>query len=71
MKPRLLSCSSSRASSYVAAAHLAEHPDDADQDDQVEDADDVEERAGDGGADDAGDLVQDARSRSRPDRPAP
>ena len=41
MNPRLLSCSSSSASSYLAAAHLAGTPEDADQHDQVEDPDDA------------------------------
>ena len=57
--PRLSSCASSSRSSYVPAAHLAEDPDDADQHHEIDDADDVEERPRHGGADDAGDLLQD------------
>ena len=42
----------------AAAAHLQEHLDDADQDDQVEDGDHVEEEAGDQGAEEAAEALQ-------------
>ena len=58
ISPRLLSCASSSASSYLPLTHLPEDLDDPDQDDDVQRGDQVQEEARDRRADDVGDVVQ-------------